>query len=70
MLTDALDAFVERLKHVPGIVAIVVGGSRARGTPTHPRTLILVYTMIGKVRSIPQPLMQLLLRATTASAPD
>jgi Nucleotidyltransferase domain len=32
MLTDALDAFVERLKHVPGIVAIVVGGSRARGT--------------------------------------
>jgi hypothetical protein len=32
MLTDALDAFVERLKHVPGIVAIVVGGSQARGT--------------------------------------
>jgi Nucleotidyltransferase domain len=27
-----LDAFVERLKHVPGIVAIAVGGSRARGT--------------------------------------
>ena len=32
MLTDAQDRFVERLKQVPGIVAIVVGGSRARGT--------------------------------------
>jgi predicted nucleotidyltransferase len=32
MLTDALEAFVEQLKHVPGIVAIVVGGSQARGT--------------------------------------
>jgi hypothetical protein len=32
MLAGALDAFVERLKHVPGIVAIVVGGSKARGT--------------------------------------
>jgi predicted nucleotidyltransferase len=31
MLTAALDAFVERLKPVPGIVALVVGGSRARG---------------------------------------
>ena len=27
-----LDALVERLKYVPGIVAIAVGGSRARGT--------------------------------------
>jgi hypothetical protein len=26
MLTDALDAFAEQLKHVPGMVAIVVGG--------------------------------------------
>jgi Nucleotidyltransferase domain len=32
MPTDALAAFVERLKLVPGLVAIVVGGSRARGT--------------------------------------
>lgn len=28
----ALDAFVDRLKHVPGVVVIVVGGSQARGT--------------------------------------
>jgi hypothetical protein len=32
MLTGALDRFVESLKQVPGIVAIVVGGSQARGT--------------------------------------
>ncbi len=32
MRDGTLDAFVERLKPVPGIVAIVVGGSRARGT--------------------------------------
>jgi hypothetical protein len=32
MRDGTLDAFVERLKAVPGIVAIVVGGSRARGT--------------------------------------
>jgi hypothetical protein len=32
MRDGTVDAFVERLKPVPGIVAIVVGGSRARGT--------------------------------------
>ena len=32
MLTGSLANFVERLKHVPGIVTIVVGGSKARGT--------------------------------------
>jgi len=32
MRGGTLDAFVERLKPVPGIVAIVVGGSGARGT--------------------------------------
>jgi predicted nucleotidyltransferase len=32
MLTGRLANFVERLKHVPGIVTIVVGGSKARGT--------------------------------------
>ena len=32
MLIDTLDRFVEKLKQVPGIVAIVAGGSKARGT--------------------------------------
>jgi hypothetical protein len=32
MLIDTLDRFVEKLKQVPGIVAIVAGGSIARGT--------------------------------------
>jgi predicted nucleotidyltransferase len=32
MLVDTLDRFVEKLKQVPGIVAIVAGGSKARGT--------------------------------------
>jgi nucleotidyltransferase-like protein len=32
MLTDTLERFVERLKQVPGIIAIVAGGSKARGT--------------------------------------
>jgi Nucleotidyltransferase domain len=32
MPTDTLAPFVERLRLVPGLVAIVVGGSRARGT--------------------------------------
>jgi predicted nucleotidyltransferase len=32
MLTDALDDFVESLKQVLGVVAIVAGGSKVRGT--------------------------------------
>jgi hypothetical protein len=31
MLTETVDRLVKRLKQVPGIVAIVVGGSKARG---------------------------------------
>jgi len=45
MRTDAPDAFVDRLKHVPGIVAIVVSGSQARGTaaPSSDTNLGLYY---------------------------